>query len=158
MATVRKKTMLKILILIVSSFIATLLPLPFPVVEGSLLTVLDINNTILWYGAIAMLVTITDTIFGVITYLLSGKLSHLVIRSEKRKQQLENIHEKLKGQAPFWLFVAGATPFPFTLTIYASAVIKYDLRKFVILMFFSRLVKYGVIVSLWGLGYNILTS
>lgn len=146
----------KLIIIGGTSFLATLLPVPIPIADIAFIGTVGHFKSIWWLIAIILFITILDTIFAVLTYRWSHKLSRVIVRNEAKRKKLEEINEKLHRQAPFWLFIAGVTPFPFTLTIYAAATLKYDIKKFTILMFFSRLTKYIVTGALYYLGFQLM--
>lgn len=147
----------KLIIIVISSLLSTLLPLPppFTLADIAFLGSIGHINSIWWIAGLVLFIAAFDTAFAVVTYLLSHKLSRAIVRNEKKRQKLDELLLKLEKQAPLWLFIAGATPFPFTLTIYAAATLKYDLKKFTIIIAASRLTKYIVVATLYYLGYRL---
>lgn len=147
-------------IMTVCSFFATLLPMPIPIVNLALIVTLESFANIYWYLIVTLIVATTDTLFAIVTYVLGGKLTEKFVKSDKKKEQLENIKEKLRNNklADFWVLLAAATPLPFTFTIYACSILKYDLKKFIIIIYIGRIIQYAVIALLWTLGYNIIKS
>lgn len=149
---------IKYIIMMVCSFFATLLPMPVPIADISFIANLQAFNSLYWHSIIIMTITITDTAFAVITYKLSDRLTRVLVRSDKRKKQLESLKCKISNNklADVWVFLACATPIPYTLTIYASSILKYDLTKFIIINVFGRLLKYVIIAVAFYFGIKLI--
>ena len=148
----------KILIMVAMSIICTMFPSPIPLADISFITVLEQYNSVYWVILIALIIAITDTAFAVITYLLGDKLVKKLIKKDKQKEKLERIKSKIQNNkwADVWVFLASATPIPFTLTIYASSVLEYKKDKFAVLIGIGRIVKYMVIGFAFYYGYNLV--
>lgn len=144
--------------MVVSSFICTTLPLPIPLADISFMATLRAFNSLYWYSIIIITITITDTIFAILTYKLGHKLSSRFVRSEKAKARVSKIKDKLENNkwADLWVFLASATPLPFTLTIYATSILSYKMEKFIPLIFIGRLVKYTAVGLAFYFGYNLI--
>ncbi len=146
------------IIMIISSIICTMLPSPIPLADISFIATLQSFNSIYWYLVVVGVITIVDTGFAVITYQLGGKLTSRFMRKEKSKEKLEKIKSKLHNSklADIWVFLASATPIPFTLTIYAASAVEYKIEKFLPLILFGRLLKYSIVAVAFYFGYNLL--
>lgn len=169
------------LIMIASSIICTMLPSPIPIADISFIANLQAFNNFWWYVIVILVITTTDTIFAIITYFLGTKLTNRFIKTEKAKKKLDKIKTTLLNGnkdmrwrllqlnagvlrvrfgrvnwADVWVFLASATPLPFTFTIYATAVLDYKMKKFVPIIFIGRLVKYIWVAIAFYLGYNLI--
>lgn len=144
----------KLIIVGVTSFLATLLPLPIPIADIALGGTIGHFDSILWLVFLVVFITTLDVVFGVITYKISHKLSGLLLRSDKRKKQVEKMRVRLKDNkwADAWIFLASATPIPWTLTIYAASVVEYSTKKFVIVATLGRFVKYAIVSVIFYFG------
>ena len=137
-------TILKQLLnLLISSLIATLLPLPVNAID---IVIATTSHTHLILNTI--FAPIFDTIFGVITYFLAHQLNRLF------KKKLPKI---TKGN-DIALFIASATPAPFTLTIYAVGIIGYQrsMFRFMGIIYIGRLIKYAFLGGAIYLGIEII--
>lgn len=144
--------------------IAVLLPLPFSVLDiftftgttnvfdtSSMLKFLadfSVQDTTLrfylnFFGSI-----IFETLWAIPTFLLSYKLTNIFIKRESTKKKLEEITTKFKKQSDFIVLIAAATPFPFTLTIYAAGALNYSLKRMTIVILIGRIIKYSVLLAL----------
>lgn len=122
-------------LMVVCSALATMFPLPVPVADISYLVVLEYKQNVWWFISNLLIITITDTLFAYVTYIYSNSLIKLLRKNKKSIEKYNNIKAKLLKQSPFWLFIAGATPFPFTLTIYAIASLDYSKKNFTYIIF-----------------------
>lgn len=99
---------------------------------------------------------IFETLWAIPTFLLSYKLIRIFIKKPSAKQKLERVVEKFKKQSDFIILLAAATPFPFTLTIYAAGALNYSLKRMLVLIFIGRIIKYSVMLALpFFTGLNI---
>lgn len=173
----------KVLIMVVNSLIATTLPTPIPIADLSFIATIQAFHNFLWFAIIVLIITTTDTIFAILTYKLGHKLTDIFVRREKTKRKLANIKARLSNKnndfmwrsydmvlsgelsyvrlgginwVDVWVLLASATPFPFTLTIYATSVLGYENKKFVPIIFFGRLIKYTVIAIAFYFGIKII--
>ena len=129
--------------LLISSLIATLLPLPINAID---IVIATTSHTHLILNTI--FAPIFDTIFAVLTYLLAHQLNRLF------KKKLPKI---TRGN-DIALFIASATPAPFTLTIYAIGIIGYQrsLFRFMGIIYIGRLIKYTFLGGAIFLGVEFI--
>ena len=162
----------KLIIMIGCSFFATLLITPIPIADISFIGVIEERLNFWWYALNIILIAFTDTVFALLTYILSHKIIYYItktkkfknpkrqIRSDKRTEKFRNklnrLEERIanKKYADLTVFLAGATPLPYTMTIYAAATLNYSKKKLVLISFISRLIKYTAVALLFVLGYK----
>lgn len=149
----------KVIILTISSFLSTLLPLPINLTDISFLGTIEHFKSISWLILITLLTTALDTVFGVLTYSLANMLSRIAIKSDKSKERLEKWKDRLLNSklTSGLIFIAMITPLPFTLTIYASSIIEYDKKKLTAIIFIGRLIKYSVYAIAFYYGIKLFS-
>lgn len=149
----------KVIVMVVGSFLNTTLPLPPPLnfADISFVANLQAFNNIYWYIIVIAIITLTDTIFAVITYKLGHKITRFAVRSDKKREQLNNVKTKMENNkwADVWVLLASATPLPYTLTIYACSVIEYKMGKFVVINLIGRAIKYSGLAVAFYYGLKI---
>ncbi len=144
--------------MVASSGMTTMLPSPLPINDISFIATLQAFNNLYWFSIIIFVMTLSDMIFAIITYYLGHRLTDRFVKSEKAIKRLDDIKGKLESNkwADLWVFLASATPLPFTFTIYGTAILEYEIKKFVPIIFFGRLVKYTILAIAFYLGYNLI--
>lgn len=140
----------QIIRLIIGSLIATLLPLPINAIDVVIAT--TSHNRIILNTILA---PIFDTVFAVITYLLAHKLVRLFAKNSKGLKQSQLMLNRGKD---IGLFIASATPAPFTLTIYVIGIVGYGktLLRFMLIVYIGRLIKYAVLGGAIYFGIEII--
>lgn len=149
----------KVIVMVISSFLNTTLPLPppFNFADISFIATLSTYKLWWWYVITILIITLTDTIFAVITYKLGHEITRFAVRSDKKREQLNNVKTKMENNkwADVWVLIASATPLPYTLTIYACSVIEYKMGKFVVINLVGRAIKYSGLALMFYYGLKI---
>lgn len=136
--------------LLIASAIATLLPLPVNAID-----VVIAMTTKEFFVLNTIFSPIFDAIFAVITYILANNLVKLLSKKDKN---LKKAHRGMKRGKDFMLTVASATPFPFTVMIYALGIVGYgrSLLRFFVIVLIGRTFKYIVLGGAIYFGIEII--
>lgn len=126
--------------------------MPVSATDGYVIATFTTHNIYLT----VLLLAIVDGLTGVLAYKLSYILIPKFAKKQKHKEQLINIGKKL-GKWGWWVvFIAAATPFPYTLTIYAAGVVNWgNNKKIYSSVFLGKLARYAVIAVVTYFGYKI---
>lgn len=144
--------------LTIYSGIATLFTFPVSLLDVRLVSIYsNIENSLTYMAVATGWAVLSDTTFAVLGYVFANKLMTIFLSKKDREKN----HTKMKGfldKYGFWgMFIAAATPFPFTIAIYYAGAMKIDKRKFIVSTVLGRLTKY---VSIGGFlvlfGVNII--
>lgn len=126
--------------------------MPVSATDGYVIATFTTHNIYLT----VLLLAIVDGLTGVLAYKLSYILIPKFAKKQKHKEQLINIGKKLDKWGWLVVFIAAATPFPYTLTIYAAGVVNWgNNRKIYTSVFFGKLLRYSVIATATYFGYQI---
>lgn len=89
---------IKIIVMIFSSFVSTLLPLPPPLAFADIAFTgtLAHSDSYYWLLFTILTISITDVIFAVVVYKFANRLTYKIVKSEKKREQLHNIQKRLK--------------------------------------------------------------
>lgn len=162
-----------ILLTMVWAGLATTLPLPISPIAVYYMATINKYNTFITI----LVATLTDTIIGYLTYKLFLKFNYtkfnvytkpllkLGIRGEFTHVYLNTsvieILNDRKTQAHIQkygviaLFLAAATPLPFTLILYASGIVKYNKPKtLIITLLIGRAINY---ILMWLVGIGLIS-
>lgn len=112
---------LHILSIIFNSFLTTLFLMPISTLDAYFVATFSKHKV---YITIPIMV-IADIFTAIVAYKLSYWLIPKVVKKDKNKQKLFNIGEKMDKWGWWLVIIAAATPFPYTLTIYACGSVKW---------------------------------
>jgi len=131
--------LLKFLQIYIYSFIATAFFLPVSSLDVYYTTTFNLET--LWY--IFPMIILVEVINANIIYKFSRFLSSKIIKSEKKKEQLKKIQDKINGYGFWGIVLAGATPLPYSLVLYSLGAVKWgNVRKFSLAVLIGRSIKY----------------
>jgi len=103
--------------------------------------ILDASVPDLEVFLIGLLIVCSDTLFAFFGYKFADTLRKLFMPKTNEVEE-KKINDKFRKSGNVVTFLGAATPFPFTLTIYAAGALKLPQKGFLIAVFTGRLVKY----------------
>lgn len=100
---------------------------------------------------------ITDTLFAGVGYRFAKTLSRAFVKKEKKKKDREKMNKLIDKYGPLAMFLAAASPLPFSVAIYYAGAVKMHFKSFIVSTLAGRLVKYAAYaVFLRVFGINIV--
>ncbi len=132
------------------SLVSTFLLMPVSFVDAYFVKLFFDTNLIILFT----MVLVADAITAMLAYKFSGWLAPKVIKKEKTQKKFEKISNAMSKWGWGVVFLAAATPFPYTLTIYAAGLVQwqneYVLATGIVAGKFVRYIVIGI-----GLHYGI---
>lgn len=130
------------------SFIATTLLLPVSAVD----TYYAATFTKYFFPITVFLIIVFDVITAYFAHKFTHLLTSLIIKSQKNKNKLKRVGERLQSKGRWGMVVFAATPLPYSLAIYTFAAANVPYKAIVIPLVIGRTIKYSVLTILlyWG--------
>lgn len=133
-----------VIYIIGASLVATILLLPISALD---------SYYIASFNKFPFLITVpimvgADIFSAILAYKLSYLLIPLVVRTDKKREKLRGVGEKLQKTGFWGLVIAACTPLPYSLFIYTAGVVGWgSLRQFTVAILIGRTIKYGLITA-----------
>ena len=138
----------------IASLIATVFIFPISSLDAYFIATFNDYNIYLTI----LIMVICDIITAIMTYKFTFWLTPKLIKKEKTKEKMKSLQEKVRKWGWGALFIAAATPLPYTLTIYAAGVVGYNnLSAFIFATGLGRLTKYIMVALLTFYGIKFFS-
>ncbi len=139
------------------SAIATLLPLPFSIVDGNLLASNIFTGPLFTFIFTLSLIVVFDTFFAFVGYKSTRTLRKLFVKKTSEKDE-RKVNERFQKYGNLAMYFGASTPLPFTLMVYTAGALKLPKRGFVMAVFLGRITKYALFsIPMRLFGFNINT-
>lgn len=132
--------------LTVYSAVGTLLTLPVSALDVKLIAIFGdpLRYTSFYSIFVLVFAVIADTFFAIVGYRFARNLSKLFVKKQKKLKDKETMNNLLDKYGSIAVFLAAATPLPFTVAVYYAGAIKFHFKKFIIFTGAGRLFKYSI--------------
>jgi len=126
------------------SALNTLFTLPVSLQDGFLIAAFanPVRYSDLYVVYLVSFSVFIDTTFAIIGYRFARNLSKAFVKKEKKLKDTAKMDRILNKYGSLGMFVAAATPLPFTIAIYYAGAVKMNFKKFWISTALGRLSKY----------------
>lgn len=108
------------------------------VFNAAYLTNLDIMTIIIIAG-------IASGLAGVLCYTLGQKFGIRLLKKRFQQKSIDKGEKIMKKYGPFGVLVGTVTPVPYDMVCYLSGIFKVNLPSFLLIIFFGRITRFGII-------------